>query len=322
MIRYVIKRLLWMIPLILCVAIVIFTLMYFVPGDPAKIMAGADADEEDVAVIREKMGLNEPYVIQLKNYLVNVFLKFDLGTSLTNGSSISAALAERFPRSMTLALCSLVITVVVGIPLGIVAATNPNTWKDGLAMFFSLVAVSIPPFWFALILVIVFALNLGWLPVMGIGGIKYYILPTIANSVIGIAMQARQTRSAMLEALNSDYIVTSRAKGLSRRGLIFRHALPNASIPIITELFFTLSSGVAGSLIIENVFSIPGIGMYLVSALNTRDYPVVQGTVIFIAIMICLLNLVTDLAYAMVDPRIKAGFVGHAKRAKKKEAAA
>ena len=155
---------------------------------------------------------------------------------------------------------------------------------------------------------------------LGIGGFKYYILPTIANSVVGIAMQARQTRSAMLEALHSDYTVTCRAKGVSRKGILFGHALPNASIPIITEMFFTVSSGVAGALVIENVFSIPGIGVYLVSALNNRDYPVVQGTVIFIAVFVCILNLITDLACAAVDPRIKAGFAGGGKKRPRKEA--
>jgi peptide/nickel transport system permease protein len=313
MFRYIIKRLFWMIPLVLAVAVVIFTLMYFVPGDVAKIVAGPDATEGAVDMIRERLGLDQPYIARLANYMSRVFLHFDFGTSLMNGSPVGDSLLERFPRSLTLALLSLVITVTAGIPLGIVAAVHHNTWKDRLAMFFSLVTVSIPPFWFALMLVIVFALNLRWFPVMGLGGIKYYVLPTIANSVIGIAMQARQTRSAMLEALNSDYIITCRSKGLSGQGIIFRHALPNASIPVITELYFTLSAGVAGSLIIENVFSIPGIGLYLVTALNARDYPVVQGTVIAIAVLICLLNLFADLGYAFVDPRIKAGFVENKK---------
>jgi peptide/nickel transport system permease protein len=302
-----------MIPLVLAVAVVIFTLMYFVPGDVAKIVAGVDATEEAVEMIRERLGLDQPYILRLANYMNRVFLHLDFGVSLTNGSSVRDGMLERFPRSLTLALLSLIITIAAGIPLGIIAAVHPNTWKDRLAMFFALVTVSIPPFWFALMLVIVFALNLGWFPVMGLGGIRYYVLPAIANSVIGIAMQARQTRSSMLEAMNSDYIVTCRSKGLSRRNIIFLHALPNASIPVITELYFTLSAGVAGSLIIENVFSIPGIGLYLVTALNTRDYPVVQGTVIAIAVLICLLNLLADLGYAFADPRIKAGFSGDKK---------
>jgi peptide/nickel transport system permease protein len=322
MVKYIIKRLLWMIPLVLAVAVVIFTLMYFVPGDAAKIVAGPDATERAVEMVRERLGLDRPYLVRLADYISSVFLHFDFGTSLMNGSSVRDALIERFPRSLTLALLSLVITIAIGIPLGIIAAINPNTWKDRLAMFFSLVAVSIPPFWFALILVIVFALNLRWFPVMGLGGLRYYVLPVIANSVIGIAMQARQTRSSMLEVINSDYIITCRAKGLSKRGIIFHHALPNASIPIITELYFTLSAGVAGSLIIENVFSIPGIGLYLVTALNSRDYPIVQGTVIAISVLICLLNLLADLGYAFVDPRIKAGFVGDKKRTASHEAAA
>jgi peptide/nickel transport system permease protein len=319
---YIVKRVLLMIPLVFCVTVVIFTLMYFVPGDPAKIAAGAEAGEDDVMLMREKMGLNDSYIIRLKNYLIDVFVHFDFGESLINKYPISTALMERFPRSLTLTLLSMLVTIVIGIPLGISAAVYRGTWKDSAAMFFSLIAVSVPPFWFALILVIVFALNLKWFPVMGIGGLRYYVLPTIANSVIGIAMQARQTRSAMLEALNSDYIVTNRAKGLSYRSVIFKHAFPNASIPIITELYFTLSAGVAGSLVIENIFSIPGIGVYLVSALNSRDYPSVQGTVVFIAIMICILNLLTDLAYAFVDPRIRAGFFDIQKQAKKRGSAA
>ncbi|MDR1272610.1 MAG: ABC transporter permease [Clostridiales Family XIII bacterium] len=324
MARYIVKRLLWMIPLIICVAITIFTLMYFVPGDPAKIMAGTDASQADVELVREELGLNDPYIVRLGHYLSDVFLHFDFGKSLINRSSIGDALIERFPRSMTLALSSLLITLLVGIPLGIIAAVNPNTWKDRASMFFSLIAVSIPPFWFALMLVVIFALNLNLLPSMwygGASGIKYWILPVVANSVIGVAMQARQTRSSMLEAMNADYILTSRAKGLSERGIIFRHALPNASIPIITESFFTVSASIAGSLIIENVFGIPGIGVYLVTALNTRDFTVVQSTVIFVAIILSLLNLITDIGYAAVDPRIKAGFAetGKGKRKLKKE---
>ncbi len=314
MVKYIIKRVLWMIPLLLSVTIVIFTLMYFVPGDPAEIVAGTDADEEDVELIREKLGLNEPYIVRLKNYMGNVFLRFDFGTSIKNGSDVKSDLLERFPRTLILTVYTLFLTVFIGVPLGMISAVNQNTKTDRIAMFFSLVAVSIPPFWMALMLVIVFALNLKLLPMMGIGGFKYYILPTVANSVIGIAMQARQTRSSMLEALNSDYMITCKAKGVPKSGLIFGHALPNASIPVITEMFFTLSGGVAGALVIENVFSIPGIGVYLVSALNNRDYPAVQGTVIFIAAFVCVLNLLTDLAYAAVDPRIKAGFVGNGKK--------
>ena len=317
MIKYVIKRLLLMIPLIVCVAVTIFTLMYFVPGDPARIAAGSDAKEEQIAEIREKMGLNRPYIVRLGDYLGQVFLHFDFGKSLINSSSITQALLERFPRTLFLTLCSLVVTMVIGVPLGIVGAVNPGTWKDSAAIFFSLIAVSIPSFWLALMLVIIFALKLKWLPSQGMGGLRYWVLPVISNSVMGIAMQARQTRSAMLESLNSDYIVTCLAKGLSQQEIIARHALPNASIPIITESFFTVSAGVTGALIIENVFSIPGIGQYLINSVNSLDYTAVQSTVIFIAIVTSLLNLVTDLIYATVDPRIKASFTSTAKREKK-----
>ena len=313
MIKYVLKRLLWMIPIVFCVAVLIFTLMYFVPGDPAVIMLGSNATQEEVEQKREELGLNDPYYKRLGNYLQDVFFHFDFGKSLTDGTSVTDTLVERFPRTAFLALASTVFAMLIGTPLGITAAVHPNTWKDSVSMVVSLLFVSMPRFWFALILVIIFSLKLHWLPSQGLGGIKYFILPIVANSVMTLALQARQTRSSMLTALRSDYIITSRAKGVSERDLIYKHALPNALIPIITTLFNALSGGVAGSLIIENVFGIPGIGSYLIQAVNNRDYFAVQGTVIFIAITLSLVVLFADVMYAFADPRIKSQFEGKRK---------
>jgi peptide/nickel transport system permease protein len=297
-----------MIPIIVCVAVVIFTIMYFVPGDPVKIMLGPNADESDVVKKTEELGLNDPYIIRLGNYMKNVFFHFDFGTSLINGTSITDSLLERFPRTLLLSLLSIGISLIFGIPLGITSAVHPNSWRDTLSMLASLIMVSMPRFWFGLILVIIFSLKLRWFPSQGMEGIKYWVLPSISNAVMTLALLARQTRSSMLTSLRSDYIVTSRAKGVSEREIIYNHALPNAIIPIITTLFSALSGGIAGSLIVENIFSIPGIGTYLINGVNNRDYFVVQGCVIFIAIVLSFVVLLTDIVYAFADPRIKVHF--------------
>jgi peptide/nickel transport system permease protein len=270
-------------------------------------MLGPNADEEDVIKKTEELGLNDPYIVRLGNYMSDVFLHFDFGKSLINGTSITDALMTRFPRTLALSLLSIGISFVFGLPLGIVASVHPNSWRDTLSIM-SLIMVSMPRFWFGLILVIIFSLKLRWLPSQGMDGMRYWILPSISNAVMTLALLARQTRSSMLTSLRSDYIITSRAKGVSERNIIYKHALPNAIIPIITTLFNALSGGIAGSLIVENIFAIPGIGTYLINGVNNRDYFVVQGSVIFISIILSVVVLLTDIGYAFADPRIKGQF--------------
>lgn len=323
MVKYIIKRLLWMIPIVLGVTVLVFTLMCFTPGNPAETILGATATQEDLDAKIEELGLNDPYIVRLGNYLMQVYVKHDLGSSWITKVDIMSSIAEKLPRTMILSLVTMLIAFGVGIPLGIVAATHQNQWQDSLSMVFALIGVAIPNFWLALLLIILFSVKLGWLPAMGIdAGIKSYILPALAACMGSLATCARQTRSSMLDVIRSDYITTARSKGVPERAVIFKHALKNALIPIITMAGSTFGHLLGGMIIIETVFSIPGMGNYIIGAVNNRDYPVVQGGTIFLAITFSLCMLLVDLLYAAVDPRIKAQYAGGSKKKPKKEAAA
>ena len=316
--RSIIKRLLWMIPVMLGIAILIFSIMYICPGDPAQAMLGAGATQVEIEAKRAELGLNDPYIIRLGNYLKQVFLHFDLGTSYMYGTPVLSGLLSRMRYTLVIALICMLLQVFVGTPLGIMAATHRNGVADRICMFIALLGVSIPAFWLALMLVVVFAVNLGWLPTYGVGGIEYFILPCVANCFAGIATQARQTRSSMLEVIRSDYITTAKAKGLSKRDVLLRHALPNALIPIITIVGNGMGMMLGGTVIIENVFSIPGVGSYMTSAINQRDYPIVMGGVLVLGLIFSLIMLLVDIVYAYVDPRIKAQY--ESKRRRKQHA--
>jgi len=305
MFRYILKRLFMMIPVVLGVTVLIFTIMYFTPGDPAQTILGPNASFEQLEAKRAELGLDQPYLTRLLNYLNSVFLHGDLGTSYTNGRSVSADIFDRFPRTAIIAFVSVLLSLIIGIPIGVVSAVHQNTWHDRLGMFVSLVGVSMPAFWVGLLLVIEFSLRLRWLPSSGIATPLHYVMPCFACSLGGIATMARQTRSSMLEVIRSDYIVTARAKGQTEFKVIYWHALKNALIPIITVAGTSFGIMLGGALVIETVFSIPGLGLYMVKGINNRDYPALQGAVIFLAIVFSLVMLLTDLVYAYVDPRIK-----------------
>lgn len=315
--RYIVKRLLWMIPIILCVAILVFTLMNFCPGDPAAIVLGSSATEEDLNLMREEMGLNRPFLIRLGTYLRDAFLRFDLGKSYLTKVSISDSIKEYLPRTMLLTIITMLISVGLGLPLGITAATHQGKWQDTTCMVLALIGVSIPSFWLALLLILLFSVKLGWLPAMGIGGLQYYILPAISGSLAGVASLARQTRSSMLDVIRADYITTARAKGVSERKVITKHALKNALIPIITIIGTQFGKQLGGTMVIETIFGIPGMGRFIITGVNQRDYPVVQSGSIFLAIVFSLCMLAVDLMYAAVDPRIKAQYAKGGKKVKK-----
>jgi ABC-type dipeptide/oligopeptide/nickel transport system permease component len=312
--RYILKRLLWMIPVILGVTILIFTLMYFIPGDPVKMMLGQDTTPAQIAAKRQELGLNDPYLVRLGKFVGAIVLHFDFGESWVYHTPVTTELLHRFPRTLTIAIICMLLQIFVGTPLGIIAAVNHNGLGDRLSMFIALFGISMPNFWIAMMLVLLFSVKLRWLPPYGIGGLEYYILPCIALSFPGIATQARQTRSSMLEVIRSDYITTARAKGMSENRILFRHALPNALLPVITIIGNGMGMLLAGAVVIESVFSIPGVGMYLVGGINSRDYNIVQSSVIFLAIAFTLIMLLVDLAYAFIDPRIKAQFAGRKRR--------
>ena len=232
--RYVLKRLLMFIPVVIVVTILIFTIMYFVPGDPAVSIAGAEATEQQLAEIRARLGLDQPYLVRLFNYLKDVFLHFDFGKSYITGVRITEEMLRRIPRTLGLGVATWMISVVVGVPFGVAAGVKQNSIVDSLCMFIALFGVSMPTFWLGLMLILFFSVRLGWLPSSGIDSLSCYVLPAIAGSFGGLASNARQARSAMLEVIRSDYIVTARAKGLSRLKVIYKHALPNALFPILT----------------------------------------------------------------------------------------
>lgn len=320
MLRYALQRILMLIPVIIGVTIVIFTLMYLVPGDPAVAILGSTAEPWEYEELREAMGFNDPYIVRLFDYIVQVYIKLDLGQSYLTGVSITTELFGRMPRTLILGFISTIVSVSIGIPVGITAAVKKDTVADWLPLSIALLGVSMPGFWFALMLVVIFSIKLGWLPAYGMGGIEYWILPILSGAFHGIANLSRQTRASMLEVLGQDYIVMARSKGMPERDVIWKHALPNALIPIITIMGGTLAHIFGGGMLTETIFSIPGVGYYMVKSVNQRDYPAVQGSVLLLSIVFTIVMLITDLVMAAVDPRIKAQFASRVKAKKKKEA--
>ncbi|MCD8001923.1 MAG: ABC transporter permease [Oscillospiraceae bacterium] len=314
--RFILKRLLWMIPVVLGVTILIFSIMFVVPGDPAQIIAGDTATEAELNEIRDELGLNDPYIVQLGRYMYNVFLRFDFGESYSTGKSVTAELMTRLPRTLIVGLSAMVLSIAIGIPLGVIAAVHRNGWGDRVSMIIALLGVSMPQFWLALMMVLLFSVKLSWLPSQGIDSWICYILPSVALCFGGLAGQARQARSSMLEVISADYVTTARSKGLTEFEVIVKHALPNALMPVITLAGSQLAHIFGGAVAIESVFAIPGIGSYLVSAINKRDYPVIEGSVILLAIVFSIVMLIVDLTYGFVDPRIRARFAGGGKRKK------
>ena len=302
--KYTVKRILWMIPVLLGISIVIFTIMYFCPGDPAVAILGNGATPAAIEAKRIEMGLDKPYLVRLLSYLNQVFLHFDLGTSYFQNQSVMSGILYRLPYTFIIALICMLLQIVIGTPLGITAAVHQNGIADRICMIIALAGVSIPGFWLAMMLVLFFSVKLGWLPPYGVGGLQYFILPCIANAFAGIASQARQTRSSMLEVIRSDYIVTARAKGLSERDILYKHAIPNALIPIITVVGLQFGTLLGGAMLTEIVFSIPGVGRLMIDAIKQRDFPIVQGSVLFVAACFSLVNLAVDLLYAVVDPKV------------------
>lgn len=308
--KYVLKRLLWMIVIMLAVTVVIFTITYFIPGDPARAIMGSSATEADVAAKRVQMGLDKPFFVQMANYFSSVYLHGDFGTSWSSNNDVLATIIERLPITILIGGIGMIIQVIIGIPLGVFAAVNQGKWQDYATISLTMLLISLPDFWVALMMVIVFAVNLGWVPVSGINSWKCFILPIVATGFAGIANNARQTRSSMLEVFRADYITTARAKGQKESKVIWKHMFPNALMPVITMVIGGLGRIVGGSSIIENIFAIPGIGLYLLNGINTRDYPVIRGTTVVLSLFSAVAVLLMDLCYAFVDPRIKAQYSG------------
>jgi peptide/nickel transport system permease protein len=306
-----------MIPVIFGVTILVFTIMTFCPGDPAEIILGSTVTEETLEAQRIALGLRKPFIVRLAEYLSDVFIHFDLGKSWSTKVDIVSAIKERLPRTMLLAVVTMIISFGLGVPLGIIAAIRQNRWQDYVCMLFALIGIAIPNFWLALLLVIQFSIKWGVLPALGIGGLRYYILPAISGSTVGIAVCARQTRSSMLDVIRSDYITTARSKGVPESLVIIKHGLRNGLIPIITMAGTTFGRLLGGAIVIETIFAIPGMGAYVIGAVNNRDYPVVQAGAIFMAVVFSIIMLLIDLLYAAIDPRIKTQYTSSRRKNKK-----
>lgn len=307
MYKYIIKRLIQLIPVILGVSLMVYFIISLAPGDPAKMIAGQDATLEELEAIRESLGLNQPLLVRYLKYMFGL-LKGDLGTSYITGAPVLEMYFAKLPKTLWLAFSSTLVAMIISIPLGIYSALHQNTWKDNSAMIFALVGVSIPNFWLGLLLILLFALHLGWLPSGGSNTPVSVILPALTMGYNMAALMTRTTRSSMLDVIRQDYLMLARAKGVSERDAIWKHALKNAMIPIITAVGLQMGPILGGAVITEAVFAWPGIGRQVIDAINNRDIPTVTGTVIMTTIMISLFTLVVDIIYAYVDPRIKAQY--------------
>ena len=313
MLRYVINRVLMLIPILIGVTLFVFLLMALVPADPAVIALGADATEESLAMFREQHGLNYPLPIQYLNYMWGV-IRGDFGISLMSRLTVSSMISARIGYTLILSFASLVFTVVVAMILGIAMAIKQNSIFDNFMRVLTIIFTSMPSFWLALMLMLLFTVVLGWLPSFGLTSFRHAILPVICISLAGITLCARTGRASLLEVINRDYIRTARAKGLKYSYVIRKHALGNSMMPMITIYGRMVGQAFTGSIVIETIFGINGIGLMMVNALRMLDAPVVMGGIIVTAVAMTLANLLTDLAYAFIDPRIKSQFVNHAKR--------
>lgn len=307
MLKFIGKRLLMLIPVLIGVSLIVFTLMQLSPGDPAMIILGAQAAPEDIAILRESMGLNDPLIVQFFRFLLGMFT-LDFGTSYKDGMPVLTKLLEALPYTAELTFCAVLLALIIGIPAGIISATKQYSVFDRIASVLALIGFSTPNFWLSIMLILVFSVNLKWLPVSGTGSILHLVLPSIALGVQSAAVFTRMTRSSMLEVLNMDYIRTARAKGLSERVVILKHALKNALIPVITVVGLQIGLLFGGAILTETVFAWPGVGRLMIDSIRAKDTPVVQGGVIFTASIFVFINLLVDILYAYVDPRVKAQY--------------
>jgi ABC-type dipeptide/oligopeptide/nickel transport system permease component len=304
LIRFIARRLLLTVPVLAGVATLVFSLIHLVPGDPVQAMLGESASREDVVDLRQRLGLDRPLYVQYAAFLRGA-VTGDLGRSLRTGQSVTGAIAERMPATIELAFAAMLFAVVVAVPLGIVAAVRAGTAVDHGATTLSLIGISLPGFWLGPILAIVFAVTLGWLPVSGRGTPAHLVLPAITLGAPLAAVLARMTRASVLEELRELYVLAARARGVSRARAVLRHAFRNSLVPIVTVLGLQFGAVLTGAVITETIFAWPGVGRLLVQSISFRDYPLVQGCILLIAATYVAMNLLTDVAYGLLDPRIR-----------------
>lgn len=305
--KYILKRLALMVPVIIGVSFIIFTIMSFMPGNAARMMLGPKATPEAVEELNEKMGMNDPFFTRYFNYVKNA-LQGDLGVSYSSKQPVVDEIARRFPTTMKLAVLSVLFATLIGLPLGILSAVKQYSWIDNLTTVMGLGFISVPPFWLGLLLIILFSTKLGLLPGYGSDSWACFILPAITSSASTFATLLRMTRSTMLEVIRQDYVTTARAKGATEARIVFRHCLPNALIPLITVIGVNFGGMLAGSVITESVFGMSGIGSLLINSIRAKDLPTVMACTLLLAVLFGVVNLIVDIIYAYVDPRIKAQY--------------
>lgn len=304
LIKYIIKRLLLIIPVVLAISFIVFSILNFTPGDPARTILGANATEENVQKLRGEMGLDKPFVERYFNYVKDA-IKGDLGNSYVTGIKVMDEIKLKFPYTLRLAFWGMLFTAMLGVPIGIISAVKQYTAVDSISMVFALVFASMPVFWVSLLLTLIFSVKLKLFPVYGVDRWSCYVLPVTALALTGAAIEARMTRSTMLDALSQDYVRTAKAKGASEKRIIIKHVIRNAMLPVVTIIGMDFGVLLGSTVIVEKVFGIPGIGNLILSSIYVKDFPVVMGGTIIISVCFTLINLIVDLIYTLIDPRIK-----------------
>ena len=302
--RYFLNRLLLLLPTLFGALTLVFFLINLVPGDPVEVMLGETASSTDKEELRRQLGLDQPVLTRYSGFLADLS-RGDLGYSLYENAAVAKLIAARLPATLELTICAMIVAIIISFPLATLAALKPGTWIDRLALFFSLLGLSIPNFWLGPMLMILVSIQLGWLPVSGRGGLSHVILPSLTLGMAMAAILTRILRISLLRIVNLDFIKTARAKGLDEALVWLKHMLRNALIPIISIMGLQFGSLLAGSIITETIFSWPGIGRLTVQAIQTRDYPLVQGCMLVVATGYLIVNFITDLAYSIIDPRIR-----------------
>jgi peptide/nickel transport system permease protein len=308
LIKYILKRLLYMIPVLFGVSLLIFTVLFLTPGDPADVVLGPQVSAEARQLWREVHGLSEPFFIQYFNFVTDIILHWDWGVSYVSDQSVTGEIMHRFPATFLLACLTTIIAIIIGILLGVLAAKHQNSWIDTVSSVVGMIGVSMPQFWLGLLLILWFGLKLKWFPISGFAGPMYWVLPSVALGVQNAAILMRFTRTSYLDCIRQDYIRTARAKGQAERVITWHHTFRNALIPVITTAGTLFGGALGGAMVLEQIFSINGLGRFMVEAIAMRNYPVIRASVLILAVSYCFIYLILDLLYSVVDPRIKAEF--------------
>lgn len=308
MLIYIGKRILLMIPVMIGISLIIFSIMELTPGDPVTLMLGEGASKEAVEALREEMGLNDNFVVKYMRYIKNALMG-DFGTSYRNKVPVVSEIASRFPNTLKLTLLGVTLSVLIGVPVGIISAVKQYTIIDSMSLFSALILTSMPAFWLGLMLILLFSLRLDLLPATGADSWKNFVMPAITLAAASMATLIRMTRSTMLEVIRQDYIRTAKSKGASESRIIFKHSLRNALLPVVTVIGLNFGYQLGGAIVTETVFAMPGIGSLMVAAVRTKDTPIVMASVLFVAIAAGIINLAVDVLYTYIDPRLKSQYV-------------